>query len=54
MTSSRCSASISTPPPAASPTSAPTTTPRYVRTQEGSDWVPTLVIFKLNPAALCV
>jgi actin related protein 2/3 complex subunit 1A/1B len=27
---------------------------RYVWTQEGSDWVPTLVILKLNRAALCV
>ncbi|CAD6248975.1 unnamed protein product [Miscanthus lutarioriparius] len=26
----------------------------YVWTQEGSDWVPTLVILKLNRAALCV
>jgi hypothetical protein len=27
---------------------------RYVWTQEGSDWIPTLVILKLNRAALCV
>lgn len=27
---------------------------RYVWTQEGHDWVPTLVILKLNRAALCV
>ncbi|MCI08265.1 actin-related protein 2/3 complex subunit 1-like, partial [Trifolium medium] len=28
--------------------------PRYVWNLEGSEWVPTLVILRLNRAALCV